>query len=37
MKLFFYQFSFGVNKYGGRCNTNYDPYPQVYVLDKVNI
>ena len=30
-----YQFSFGVNKCGGSCNANYDPYSQVCVPDKV--
>ena len=33
----FYQFSFGVNKCVGSCNTNYDPYSQVCVPDKVKI
>ena len=33
----FYQFSFGVNKCGGSCNNNYDPYSQVFVPDKVKI
>ena len=33
----FYQFSFGVNKCGGGCNINYDPYSQVCVPDKVKI
>ena len=33
----FYQFSFGVNKCGGSCNTNYDPYSQRCVPDKVKI
>ena len=36
-ETFFYQFSFGVNKYGGSCNTNYDPYSQRCVPDKVKI
>ena len=36
-ETFFYQFSFGVNKCGGSCNTNYDPYSQRCVPDKVKI
>ena len=32
-----YQFIFGVNKCGRSCNTNYDPYSQVCVPDKVKI
>ena len=36
-ETFFYQFSFGVNKCGGCGNTNYGPYSQVYVPDKVKI
>ena len=31
----FYQFTVDVNKCGESCNTNYDPYAQVCVPDKV--
>ena len=36
-KSLFHQFTFGVNKCGGSCNTNFDPYSQVCVTDKIKI